>query len=192
MKNTPYIIKVAEAMKFVDERHGNQMYGGYPYFFHLLQVREVAREFGLSEDVELACLLHDVLEDTATSYNDVKDLFGARVAEIVYLLTDHKGRNRHERHVLTYPEIAKDIDAVAAKFCDYIANRRFSLASRNYKKVKMYYDEYDFFMSHFIGIDKSSARISEMYLEIYRIHQEAEKQLPGLYEEWRRKNMRGV
>ena len=50
--------------------------------------------------------LHDYLENVPeTSYNDVLQATDELTAEIVYLLTDHKGRNRAERHLRTYTEL---------------------------------------------------------------------------------------
>ncbi len=78
------ITLVKEAAYFAISAHGNQTYDGYPYYFHLEEVVEVLREFGFTEDTYImAGYLHDALEDTAVSYNDIKNKFGIDVAEIV-------------------------------------------------------------------------------------------------------------
>lgn len=60
-----------------------------PYFAHVARVTLVlAHAFGVDdEEVLTAALLHDTLEDTATDYDEIAALFGARVADYVVLLT---------------------------------------------------------------------------------------------------------
>jgi (p)ppGpp synthase/HD superfamily hydrolase len=62
------------------------------------------------------------LEDTWASYNDVKDNFNTRIADLVYLVTDELGKNRTERALKTYPKIRTDASAVYIKLCDRISN----------------------------------------------------------------------
>jgi (p)ppGpp synthase/HD superfamily hydrolase len=140
MKKHPIILE-AEAMLFVQERHNpNQKYGDYPYFFHLYQVVSIAREFGFDdEEIILALWLHDAQEDTFTSYNDIKQRFGERVADITYAVTDAKGKNRKEKHANTYPAIREDKKAVIVKQCDRLGNIRFSKATG--EKIDMYRKE---------------------------------------------------
>ena len=66
--------------------------------------------------------LHDVIEDTDASYNDVKKVTNAVVAELVFAVTDELGRNRKERSAKTYPKIQGNIAATALKLADRIAN----------------------------------------------------------------------
>jgi (p)ppGpp synthase/HD superfamily hydrolase len=145
-----FLLIEAEAMKFVDEHHRNQFYGEgehqYPYHFHLYQVASIAKKYNMSEDVIIACIGHDLLEDTSVSYNAVKRKFGERVADIVYLVTDHKGKNRKEKHLKTYPEIAQDVDATSVKLCDRYANQSFGIATENFDKMSMYVKEHDDFV----------------------------------------------
>lgn len=78
--------------------------------------------FTIDSDVVIAALLHDVLEDCAVSYNDIKEIFGENVANIVFDVTDELGKNRKERHERTYPKTRKNPDAVIVKLADRIAN----------------------------------------------------------------------
>lgn len=87
--------------------HSGQLYANEtPYSTHLDQVAAVCRRFGdSSPEMMSAAQLHDALEDTDCSYNDVNSRFGRVVAEMVYAVTSDKGRNRKERNAKTYPEI---------------------------------------------------------------------------------------
>jgi guanosine-3',5'-bis(diphosphate) 3'-pyrophosphohydrolase len=70
-----------------------------PYFSHVARVTLVlSHEFGVrDEDVLTAALLHDTIEDTATDYDEIATLFGARVADYVVLLTKNGMLPKKER-----------------------------------------------------------------------------------------------
>lgn len=118
--------KHKEALVFARNVHKGQRYGTIPYFLHVLEVKAIAEKHSAPSEVLIACILHDTIEDTDTTYNDIKKIFGMEVAEIVYAVTDELGKNRKERKRKTYPKIRKDIRAVIVKLCDRIANVRHS------------------------------------------------------------------
>lgn len=138
---------LSEAMAFAVKAHGSQMYGHHSYEKHLRDVLEVAQKFWLPEVVQVAAPLHDTLEDTSVTFEELKDRFGEKVANLVRLVTDKPGKNRWERHEATYPEIRKDTNAVALKLCDRIANVKFCLlGDRN--RFRMYEREQERFFQH--------------------------------------------
>lgn len=111
----------------------NQMYGEHPYSFHLEQVVAVAQRYthlfqlaplqGLEEVALAGCWVHDVIEDTGESYNDVLKATSEGVAEIAFALTTPKGRTRKERHCKAYYDgICITPGAVFVKICDRLAN----------------------------------------------------------------------
>ena len=131
--------KIEHARTVAEHAHGDQTYAGiYPYMKHLEDVVDVLRRFGQSSrspisdpsiaqypwtpTLVMAAYLHDTLEDTLLSYSDIRKEFGERVAEIVYAVTNERGRNRKERHEKTYPKILADEDAITLKIADRIAN----------------------------------------------------------------------
>lgn len=70
-----------------------------------------------------AAYLHDVVEDTHVPLGEIHERFGARVGELVDVLTDLGGRNRVERHKRSYPRIGEHSDlAVLIKLCDRLVN----------------------------------------------------------------------
>lgn len=112
--------------------HGEQKYGDKPYYVHLASVvEELGRMEVQDEEVRAAAWLHDVLEDTACT---PEDLYRASMTPytiaLVDAVTDRPGKNRDARHVLTYPRIARMPDAVTLKLADRIANVRASLHTR--------------------------------------------------------------
>ena len=139
------ITKVKEAAYLAIGQHGTQTYDGHPYYYHLEQVVDVLIEFGFTEDVYvISGYLHDTLEDTSISYNDIKKQFGLDVAEIVYAVTDELGRNRKERKSKTYPKIKANPRAIIIKLADRIANLRNSLKMKP-EMAEMYSKEYEEF-----------------------------------------------
>jgi (p)ppGpp synthase/HD superfamily hydrolase len=99
--------RVTRAKYYAELAHSGQTYNDeVPYSVHLGQVVDVLRRFGVSDDdIYCAAWLHDSIEDTRVSYNDIRDRFGEKVAELVFAVTNERGRNRKERNEKTYPKI---------------------------------------------------------------------------------------
>jgi (p)ppGpp synthase/HD superfamily hydrolase len=115
---------LTHAMILAQSAHAGQRYGDLPYAAHLHQVLYLAMAHQV-EDVEIlcACVLHDILEDTPVPYSRMRDEYGERVAELVYAVTDERGRDRDERHRKTLPKIrAAGEDAILVKLLDRLAN----------------------------------------------------------------------
>jgi len=121
-----------KAHAFALEAHGDQMYGKVPYSVHLTYVVMIAMKFihnikqELQEGVIQASWTHDTIEDTGKTFNDIVKVFGEFVAEIVYAVSNEKGKNRKERNERTLSGIAKNRLAVFVKLCDKIANTLYS------------------------------------------------------------------
>lgn len=136
--------KVKNKIDWIIEQHTstNHMYDTYlPYEMHLRMVANVADKFmeimvpklllhpGNPEVVKLryAAFGHDLIEDTRVTYNDVREKMGEEVADIIYALTNEKGKNRKERANDKYYEgIRNTPGAVFIKLCDRIANVQYS------------------------------------------------------------------
>lgn len=102
-----------------------------------------------------ACYAHDAIEDCRLTYNDVKESLGVEVADIVYALTNDKGKNRKQRAGENYYKGIRETEfATFVKLCDRFANLNYSTLvgsrmSDMYKKemphfIKSIYDsKYD-------------------------------------------------
>jgi (p)ppGpp synthase/HD superfamily hydrolase len=137
----------SEARLFAIKHHGSQVYcKGYPYIVHLEDVVRVLEHFGYTEDKYRASgYLHDTIEDTDASYNDIKKIFGSEIAEMVFAVTDELGRNRKEKHEKTYPKIIANPDSLIIKLADRIANLENGIYHKEYNYVNMYLGEYEEF-----------------------------------------------
>jgi (p)ppGpp synthase/HD superfamily hydrolase len=124
--------KIIKAHTFALSSHKDQMYGDVPYSVHLTHVVMTALKFihnikpELREMIIQACWLHDTIEDTNIMYDDIKKYFGEFVADVVYAVTNEKGKNRKERNEKTIAGIAQNRYAVFIKLCDKIANTEYS------------------------------------------------------------------
>src|SRR5262249_54172293 len=94
--------RLTKALFFAAEAHRNQRRNGAaqePYLNHLIEVVDLVVQATDSADMDLviAALLHDVVEDTPTTYEDVTTSFGKRVAEIVLENSDDMSLPKGER-----------------------------------------------------------------------------------------------
>ena len=84
-----------------------------------------------------AALCHDILEDTHNSYNDLVKVVGVEVADIVFALTNLRGKTRHEKAGPEYYELLRNTPyASLIKICDRIANVENSIQSGNSMAAK--------------------------------------------------------
>lgn len=141
-----------QAMRFAVRKHANQKYGEYSYTYHLSRVAKIAEQvctlYNLPKELLVpAAWLHDTLEDTQTTWDELTLQFNSAIATLVEAVTDADGKNRKERAIKTLPKIRKHgIHAVALKLCDRIANVEASLGGvGNVKLFKMYKKEYPAF-----------------------------------------------
>lgn len=145
-----------EQIDWILLQHGEQMYGNNIYAYHLNAVHKVLEKvweevvvpknsnYNLFHKLSLACLGHDLIEDTNNSYNDVKKVLGEEVADIIYDVTNELGKNRKERAFKTYQKTMKNPEAILVKICDRIANTEFSkeTGSRMFKKYQEEYPDF--------------------------------------------------
>ena len=153
-------------------RNTNHFYDTYlPYEFHLRMVNQVADDFKhllpvnlltrietiyhnsfqtvdeTGYAIKLACWGHDLIEDTRVSYNDVKEKLGDNAADIIYAVSNEKGKTRKERANTKYYEgIRNTPGAVFVKLCDRIANVQYSKMTKS-RMFEMYKKENDDFMT---------------------------------------------
>ena len=82
---------------FAAEKHARQRrkYSDQPYFNHLHAVAELLREAGVEDlSVIAAAYLHDTVEDTDATMQQIIEEFGHDIAELVYWMTDSEEGNR--------------------------------------------------------------------------------------------------
>ena len=126
---------MARAYRFAAERHAHQRRkgdAGEPYVNHLAEVADLVAQATGGRDPNLvaAAVLHDVVEDTPTSLEEVAAAFGADVAELVAEATDDKTLPKAERKRLQIAHAAsRSPRAKLLKLADKTSNLRAMAAS---------------------------------------------------------------
>lgn len=170
-----------KAKQFAINAHNDthHTYDGKPYEVHLQKAIDVAERFinlipiDKQEIVLSAIWNHDRIEDTRTTFSDLNKELGIEVTNIVYAVTNEKGRNRDERQSPKYYQGIKDIPfATFVKLCDRIANMEYSKESgsgmfdkyvKEYPdfKAKLYVPDYNEMYKYLDKLSGYSRRIDE-------------------------------
>ena len=113
--------RLAAAFAFAAVQHKTQVRKAtdVPYITHLMSVASIVGEHGGSEDEMVAALLHDTVEDTGCTFDEIERRFGARVREIVAGCTD--GDPSGDRHQQPWIERKKGYVLRAAEEPLYVA-----------------------------------------------------------------------
>lgn len=100
IRNQAMTLRLEQAMRFAAQAHAGQLRKSSEtaYFEHVAAVALILDRMGFPEDVVIAGLLHDVVEDTEVRFEEVASLFGVPVSELVRhcseVKTDENGRKR--------------------------------------------------------------------------------------------------
>ncbi len=123
---------LVRAYKFSDVAHAGQVrHSGEPYVSHCVEVARILADLQLDTTTVASGLLHDIVEDTDITVEDVAREFGAEIAQIVDGLTKIANlplSSREERQVENYRKlllsIAKDARVILIKLADRLHNMR--------------------------------------------------------------------
>ena len=98
-----------KAIEFATNAHKNQMRkaSSIPYIMHPFSVGMILKEYGFENDVVIAGILHDVIEDTTFSYKDIKKNFSKEIADMVQACSENKSFSWEERKKHTIKELKK-------------------------------------------------------------------------------------
>ena len=146
---------IERAKAFALNAHKDQMHGSVPISEHLNAVAGKAEKMAnkyyghkwdidFKENVIAAAWLHDTIEDTDTTVQDILTEFGESVAEIVSDVTDGPGKNRLERHLNTYYRTRCSDLSILVKMCDRWHNQKRS-TEKSESFMEMYHREYLYF-----------------------------------------------
>lgn len=135
---TPEVILEAKAKRFACKYHGSQMYGDVSYEYHLQQVVDNVKLRKAGDQMlpvfVAVAWLHDTLEDTDATFEELEKQFGLAVAYAVRCLTKSKGES-YERYIQSCIDcgVAREV-----KICDTMANLTESFKSGNAKGLAKY------------------------------------------------------
>lgn len=136
--------RLRKAFDFAKEAHKEQRRkSGEPYIVHPIAVATIAaEEMKLDANSVMAAFLHDVVEDTPTTVDDIKDMFGEDVAHLVDVVTKKKKKEyRTSKQVDNYEQLLDsvhwDIRALLVKIADRLHNMRTLSSMRPAKQMKI-------------------------------------------------------
>ena len=124
---------IEDAYHVAQEAHGNQIRrSGEPYIIHPLNVAIILAELELDKESIVAGLLHDVVEDTRFTYDDISKKFGAEIADLVEGVTKvtqidwgmDKEDIQAENLRKMFMAMARDIRVILVKLADRLHNMR--------------------------------------------------------------------
>ena len=142
--NAEAVSKVKEAYLFAYEAHINQKReSGEPYIVHPLAVALNLTDFYADEATLCAGLLHDVVEDTPVTLNDIENSFGHEVAHLVlgvtkisnmHFSTKDEATNANIRRLIN--SLDDDVRIMIIKLCDRLHNMRTLKFKREDKRIR--------------------------------------------------------
>ncbi len=118
---------IYQAIEFAVAAHSGQTRKGtgVPYVLHPLAAARILLECGCPEHVGVAAVLHDVIEDTPFSAEEISARFGVRVAELVLLATEADKESAWEarkRHTVETLSATADIEGLLVTLADKLDN----------------------------------------------------------------------
>lgn len=145
---------VSYARNYAIQAHGEQKYGKKPYVYHLDHVYQVCCRFGYHDNpvLGMGCFLHDIIEDTLKSVEDVRATLGGStdsrnyaitVGELVLSVTDFPSGDKTETFT---KRTQHNKQGVLLKMFDRIANIEACLAEDKIKVLKKYHSEHHLFV----------------------------------------------
>ena len=154
--------RIQRAFEFISEKHRDQKrLSGEPYVIHPLSVARILADLNMDATTVVGGLLHDVLEDTETTYEELEALFGKDVADIVEGVTKIgkiRFRNLREAQAENFRKLilatAKDIRVVIVKLADRLHNMRTLGHHRREKRIRIAEETLEVYapIAHRLGI----------------------------------------
>ena len=155
---------IDRAVSYADAKHSRQKRkDGSPYIIHPLAVAEIVTEMGLDMDAILGALLHDCIEDTDASHEEIEKLFGTTVAELVEGVTKLTRANfssteqaQMENLRKMFMAMSKDIRVVLIKIADRLHNIRTMQYQSPAKQISKCQETMDIYapLAHRLGMQK--------------------------------------
>jgi len=162
------------AVEYAAAKHEQQLRkDGSPYIIHPLAVAEIVAEIGLDTDAILGALLHDCIEDTDASYDDIAKRFGKTTAELVEGVTKLTRANfssSEERQMENlrkmFMAMSKDIRVVLIKIADRLHNMRTMQYQSPEKQISKCRETMDVYapLAHRLGMQKIKWELEDISL----------------------------
>ncbi len=163
---------IKEAYDFCVAAHGDQKrLSGEPFYMHPVSVACILIKLGMDTETVIAALLHDVVEDTEFTLEDVRKKFGGDVAELVDgvtklgkmpLVTHEQQLSENVRKMMM--AMAKDIRVIIIKLADRLHNMRTIDAQSEYKQREKAHETLEIYapIAHRLGISAVKEELEDI------------------------------
>ena len=165
---------VERAVQYAQDKHKDQKRkDGSPYIIHPLAVAQIVSEMGLDTDAVLGALLHDCIEDTDASFDEISRIFSPTVAELVEGVTKLTRANfssteqaQMENLRKMFMAMSKDIRVVLIKIADRLHNMRTMQYQSPAKQVIKCRETMDVYapLAHRLGMQKVKWELEDISL----------------------------
>ena len=167
--------QIKAAYEYARKHHGEQMRrDGSPYITHPIQVAQIVAEMRLDSESIIAALLHDCIEDTDSTYEDIAKLFGVTVADIVdgvTKLTRVKYSTMEEEQMENLRKMlfamSRDIRVILIKIADRLHNMRTMEYQTPEKQKKKAFETMEIYapIAHRLGMQKVKWELEDLSLK---------------------------
>ena len=166
---------IARAIRYAEKKHASQKRkDGSPYIIHPLAVAEIVAEIGLDTDAILGALLHDCIEDTDSTYDDIARQFGSTVAALVEggtKLTRVEYSTLEEQQMENlrkmFMAMSRDIRVILIKIADRLHNTRTMQYQSPEKQILKSRETMDIYapLAHRLGMQKIKWELEDTSLK---------------------------
>ena len=179
IKNNDSLNLIRKAYEIASEKHAGQVRkSGDPYIMHPLEVAYIATTLNTGPSTICAALLHDVIEDTSMTLEEMEQEMGADVAKIVsgvtkisklkYMTLEKALAQDHQKILLA---MASDIRVIIVKICDRLHNMRTLEYHNDPEKIRRIAQEtLDLYapLAHRLGMYRIKAELEDLSLKYLR------------------------
>lgn len=169
-----------KAYVFATKAHGDQMrHSGDPYYAHPIEVAGILATLKLDTASICTALLHDVLEDTDTTYEQMAEIFGTEIADLVQGVTklgtlelsvpdasrEKQQAENFQKFVLA---MSKDVRVLLVKLCDRLHNMRtLGFHPKQSSRERIARETLDIYapLARRIGVDRICSELEDLSFE---------------------------
>lgn len=167
--------RIRAAFEYANDHHGPQLRkSGEPYIIHPIAVAEIVNELELDQDSIIAALLHDCIEDTDSTHDDIARLFSPQIADLVEGVTkltrmQYTSREDEQMENLRkmFMAMAKDVRVILIKLCDRLHNMRTLQYQSDKKQKEKALETMEVYapIAHRLGMQKLKWELEDLALE---------------------------
>jgi len=167
---------IYDAYCFAKKAHeGQKRKSGEPYFNHCVEVATILAEWGMDQNIVISGLLHDTIEDTDITKEDINNRYGSDILFLVESVTNLSGikfnsrnQKKAENFMKMFISFANDIRAIIIKLADRLHNLRTISYLSKIKQRRLALESKEIFspLAHRIGMNNIKMEMEDIIFSI--------------------------